>query len=462
MWSGCATTCTAAGLVLPSEPRWYLVRPAAPPSPGVVGADGAATTVGAAGGVASGRSLPHAAAGVEDDDGLGQPAPPGLWARAKVLVTVVGLGVVDAFGGITATYAAPHIPMFLQTLLQSMGVVWTFLLSRVLVPATPDRPKPRLTRVTCVAYLLVTVGTIVSGIPHRETLETLTSAGWTVVFLLSAVLPVLYNVLQGRFLRLVDVAAAERRGGEGAADAFGGVPTTSDRSAVSAAVGGAGGYFTLQSHAAYQNAAAYEAALSASRLHGHRASSTPARSHTGGTGRADSDASSDLSYATGRSGGGGAMAASDAASVKLTLLTGDCMVQLAVIACCFPLDFTPWFGSHPRVAGRGVARLHRRRRVHRPHVRLDARALPRLHALLLVQPHRLRRHEPREHDGDGLLRGRRLPAAAAAPVVVPGAQRVGVAHAVAVQPRVLPPDADGRDALLRRRAGARDAAAAPR
>lgn len=51
-----------------------------------------------------------------------------------VLATLFLLGIVDAFCGAVATYANPHRHIFLQTLFVAALILWTFTLSRYLIP----------------------------------------------------------------------------------------------------------------------------------------------------------------------------------------------------------------------------------------------------------------------------------------------------------------------------------------
>jgi drug/metabolite transporter (DMT)-like permease len=216
-----------------------------------------------------------------------------LKADPRTISTLAALGTADALGGLTSTYASSHVPVFLQTLLVSLGVVFTFFFTRIFVPPTPEKPRPRLTKLSACAYLLTISGVVVAAIPHRATLERGSSAGWLLVYLVAAVCPVVYNVFQARFMRLVDEVA--------------GPPRTPLASSMTLLHDGGNGD---------DRAAGYPTpALSSSPLQ-HHLSHHPA------------------------------VEPSDAVSIKLTMLTGDCLVQILVIVAAFPLDFAPWFGAN--------------------------------------------------------------------------------------------------------------------
>jgi hypothetical protein len=240
-------------------------------------------------------------------------------STSMIPVTLCGLGFVDSLGGFTATYAAPHTPLFLQIVLQAFGVIWTFLLTRVLVPATLERPLPQLTYLSLLAFLFITISNVLAAVPHRHSLAEPSNAMWTFIFALSGLFPVVYNVLQARFLRLVD-------------------STTGRHEYVRALE-------VLEHHAAATNSTSLTTLVASEH-------STLLRSRVGDI-NSGSEAASPCPENVSITEDPSADATStnvqaDYWSVKLVMLTGDAVVQLVAIVIMFPLDFTPWFGNHPR------------------------------------------------------------------------------------------------------------------
>jgi drug/metabolite transporter (DMT)-like permease len=278
----------------------------------------------------------------------------GRWPHAQydLLGTGILIGFFDSLGGITATYAAPHIPVFVQVLLQAFGVLWTFLLSRLVVPATPTAPKPQLSYLSVAAFVLVVVGNVVAAIPNRDSIDQSSNAAWVFIYFLAGVFPICTNVCQGRFLRTVDRCTTNANGvGPRQPIGLALVPTQSqlfrsDRGSVVSqdGIGAADsswinstpfkrhehGYPDPYSPPSNRVSDAVVAVTGGSLAH---ARSIPA--HTASTTFCCSHDSTQ------------ALVQGDMISTKLVLLTIDTVVQVVCIVIMFPLDFTPWFGDSP-------------------------------------------------------------------------------------------------------------------
>jgi hypothetical protein len=120
-----------------------------------------------------------------------QALPKGSVLRLAVI------GLLDSLGGLTSIYSVMHVPVLLQTILYSIGPLWTYLVASVAYPASV-RPLNRW-----LALVVVCAGGAIAlaAVPQmNQGGGSNLNVAWIGIFLLTCILPPTYNVVQGRFL----------------------------------------------------------------------------------------------------------------------------------------------------------------------------------------------------------------------------------------------------------------------
>jgi hypothetical protein len=120
-----------------------------------------------------------------------------LWT-ARFVGLLSALGLIDAFGGLTAVYATSHVPVLVQALLIAGGPLYTFLFSKIFFSSSL-RP---ITLSFLLSITLLLGGIALSLVPQIQSPdhELYVSVKWLIIFVASSMLPTLLNVVQGRFL----------------------------------------------------------------------------------------------------------------------------------------------------------------------------------------------------------------------------------------------------------------------
>lgn len=125
------------------------------------------------------------------------PAALPLWSGRFVGLLCV-MGMVDALGGLMSVYATVHVPVLVQALLIAGAPLYTFLFSKVFF----SRSIRPITLSCVLSALLLLGGIALSLVPQIQSPDhsLYVSAKWLIIFVVSAMLPTLLNVVQGRFL----------------------------------------------------------------------------------------------------------------------------------------------------------------------------------------------------------------------------------------------------------------------
>jgi hypothetical protein len=120
-----------------------------------------------------------------------------LWG-GRFVALLCTMGLVDALGGLTAVYAALHVPVLVQALLIAGAPMYTFVFAKIFFPKSV-RP---ITMSCALSALLLLGGIALALLPQIQSPDhsLYVSAEWLIIYVVSAMLPALLNVVQGRFL----------------------------------------------------------------------------------------------------------------------------------------------------------------------------------------------------------------------------------------------------------------------
>ncbi|CUG89975.1 membrane-associated protein, putative [Bodo saltans] len=140
---------------------------------------------------------PYLDAGLETGSTTATTVRHRVWG-ARFVALLCTMGLVDALGGLTAVYAALHVPVLVQALLIAGAPMYTFVFAKIFFP-TSVRPIT----VSCVLSAVLLLGGIgLALVPQIQSPDhsVYVSAEWLMIYVASAMLPALLNVVQGRFL----------------------------------------------------------------------------------------------------------------------------------------------------------------------------------------------------------------------------------------------------------------------
>lgn len=142
------------------------------------------------------RTSPHAHSDAEVASLLRTPRR-SVWSL-RFCFMLAALGLIDALGGLTAVYSATSTPVLVQSMLVAGAPLYTYLFSRFVFRRSVHPVTTPLvgSAVLLLAAIAVSLVPQILSPNHSIYVE----PGWLLCYLASAMLPTLYNVVQGRFL----------------------------------------------------------------------------------------------------------------------------------------------------------------------------------------------------------------------------------------------------------------------